>query len=95
MRGYLHEDFVEEYGSARAAFAAFCRDASPAEVRQLAAEWERLSAATAGWSMDAIASLMTKDLGGSWMPRSARELKLVSRLLQSPEPGARPRTEPD
>ena len=33
LRGYLHEDFLEEHGSLRGAVEAFCRDASAAAMR--------------------------------------------------------------
>ena len=35
-RGYLHEDVIEEYGSAVGAASAFCADASADECRALA-----------------------------------------------------------
>src|SRR6185295_6893148 len=35
-RGYLHEDVIEEYGSAAGAASAFCADASADECRALA-----------------------------------------------------------
>ena len=40
--GYLHEDFVAEYGSPEAALRAFREDASPAEWRRFQREAKRL-----------------------------------------------------
>jgi hypothetical protein len=83
LRGYLHEDFVTEHGSAEGAVRAFCKDASPAEVRKLAAEWRMLSVNTANWTVGEVASLLTKDLGGAWMPESKRELAQLFQVLKS------------
>jgi hypothetical protein len=87
LRGYLHQDFLAEYGSAEAAVLAFCRDASPAAAGSLVFEWRALSAATAGWRIGEIADLLTRDLGGSWAPRSRREFTRVSDALASLDSG--------
>jgi hypothetical protein len=83
LRGYLHEDFVAEHGSAEGAVRAFCKEASPAEVRKLAAEWRMLSVNTADWTVAEVASLLTKDLGGAWRPQSKRELAQLFQILKS------------
>jgi len=83
LRGYLHEDFVAEHESAEGAVRAFCKDASPAEVRKLIAEWRMLSVNTANWTVGEIASFLTKDLGGAWSPQSKRELAQVFQILTS------------
>jgi hypothetical protein len=79
LRGYLHEDFAAEHGSAEAAVRAFCKDASPQDVQKLAEEWRRLSVNTASWTVADIGALLTSDLGGAWLPASKHEL---ARLLQ-------------
>ena len=83
LRGYLHEDFVAKHGSAEGAVRAFCKDASPADVRKLAAEWRMLSVNTANWTVGEVASFLTKDLGGAWMPQSKRELGQLFQILKS------------
>jgi hypothetical protein len=83
LRGYLHEDFLTEHASAEGAVRAFCTDASPAEIRKLIAEWRMLSANTANWTVGEIASFLTKDLGGAWMPESKRELAQLFQVLKS------------
>jgi len=83
LRGYLHEDFVAKHGSAEGAVRAFCTDASPADVRKLAAEWRMLSVNTANWTVGEISAFLTKDLGGAWVPQSKRELAQLFQVLKS------------
>jgi hypothetical protein len=83
LRGYLQEDFVTKHGTAEGAVRAFCKDASPADVRKLAAEWRMLSVNTANWTVGEVASLLTNDLGGAWMPESKRELAQLFQVLKS------------
>jgi hypothetical protein len=83
LRGYLHEDYAAEHGSAEGAVRAFCKDASPQEVEKLAEEWQRLSANTASWSVADIGSLLTKDFGGAWMPESKQELARLFQVIRS------------
>ena len=83
LRGYLHEDFAAEHGSAEGAVRAFCTDASPKEVEKLAEEWQRLSVNTAGWTVAEIGALLTKDFGGAWMPESKQELARLYQIIRS------------
>ena len=85
LRGYLHEDFAAEHGSAEGAVRAFCKDASAQEVEKLAREWRRLSANTANWTVAEIGVLLTKDFGGAWTPESKQEL---ARLFHAITPAA-------
>jgi CdiI immunity protein len=41
VRGYLHQDAAEEFGSALAAAKQFCRDANASQVYDLRGEWAR------------------------------------------------------
>ena len=83
LRGYLHENYLTEHASAEGAVRAFCKDASPAEVRKLIAEWRMLSVNTANWTVGEISAFLTKDLGGAWMPQSKRELAQVFQVLKA------------
>ena len=74
VRGYLHEDFPEVHGSARAAAAAFCAEATKDEHRQLAKELEALVRIAAGRSMRDLRRFVTRDLGSRWEPASREEL---------------------
>jgi hypothetical protein len=73
-RGYLHEDYPEVHGSARAAAAAFCADASPDERQQLASDLAGLVRIAASWSIRDLRRFVTKDLGSRWEPKSHEEL---------------------
>lgn len=44
VRGYLHQDAVAEYGSARAAAQQFCRDADQTQLDELRREWKQFQA---------------------------------------------------
>jgi hypothetical protein len=83
LRGYLHEDFAAESGGAAGAAAAFCREATPAEVRALRLDWHAFRALTDGWPLDEIARVLTHELGGAWVPGSVRELAAVGRALDA------------
>ena len=83
LRGYLHEDYAAEHGSAEGAVRAFCKEASPREVEKLAEEWRRLSVNTASWTVADIGSLLTKDFGGAWMPESRQELTRLFQVIRS------------
>jgi hypothetical protein len=89
LRGYLHEDFAAEHGSPEDAVKAFCRDATPGEIRRLSDEWRELVSLTAEWEIEAISAMLTRDLGGAWAPASKRELSRVTRALAAAgaEPG--------
>lgn len=83
VRGYLHEGYAAEHGSAEGAIRAFCNDASPKEVEKLAEEWRRLSVNTASWTVADIGSLLTRDFGGAWMPESKQELTRLFQVIKS------------
>jgi len=83
LRGYLHEDYAAEHGSAEGAVRAFCKDASPQEMEKLTEEWRRLSVNTASWTVADIGSLLTKDFGGAWRPDSKQELARLFQVIRS------------
>lgn len=82
FRGYLHEDFPEEHGSADGAAAAFCRDASPAERQSLAREIDALTEVTGDWPAAALRALVTGALGSRWRPASVKEVRALLRALR-------------
>jgi hypothetical protein len=89
-RGYLHQDFLEEHGSPEAALEAFLADASPAEARRLAREWQDFAQRVRGRPPAVVRRLLATELGTAWSPRSAaRVVALFSRLDRSgPEASA-------
>ena len=66
LRGYLHQDMREEYGSPEAAAREFCSDASGDEHAAVAAQWSRFLAHTSGQSLEAINRILTGPLGSSY-----------------------------
>ena len=83
LRGYLHEDYAAEYGTAEGAVLAFCKDASPRELEKLLEEWRRLSVNTASWTVADIGTLLTKDFGGAWLPESKQELARLFQVIRT------------
>ena len=83
LRGYLHEDYEAEHGSAEGAVRAFCTDASAQERERLSEEWTRLSVNTANWTVAEIGALLTKDFGGAWLPESKQELGRLHQIIRS------------
>ena len=87
LRGYLHEDYAAEHGSAEGAVLAFCKNASPRELEKLLEEWRRLSVNTASWTVADIGTLLTKDFGGAWLPESKQELARLFQVIRSAASG--------
>jgi hypothetical protein len=65
--GYLHEDFVAEYGSPEAALRAFREDASPAEWRRFQREAKRLVTLSLDRGFDHVCDVL-QQLGSRWVP---------------------------
>jgi hypothetical protein len=70
--GYLHEDFNDEYGSARGAARAFRGDASPEELAQARQEWAKLGKILTGRPIEEVHAALQK-LGGAWRPEDMDE----------------------
>ena len=68
FRGYLHEDFLAEHGSARKALAAFRADLSPADRPALDAERRRLALALQQLTLVEIRRLIREDFRSAWNP---------------------------
>jgi hypothetical protein len=80
-RGYLHEDAVEEHGSAAGAVQAFRADASAREQRALEADWRRFASDTAGWPLERVADQLRRTLGAAWQPATAADLAALAAAL--------------
>jgi len=70
--GYLHEDFIDEYGSPPGAARAFRGDASPEESAQACQEWAKLRKILTGRSIPELQTSLQK-LGGAWRPQDLDE----------------------
>jgi len=88
VRGYLHEDYLVEYGSAEAARDVFLADASADERRALADECRAFLATVAGQPVSVVRRILTHDLGCAWRPARTADVVAVLAPL-APEPAGR------
>jgi len=77
---YLHEDFLDEYGTPVAALRAFHDDANAAERRRFSAEMRRFLERTATLDFNELRAVIAR-LGCRWSPRS--RTALVSLLTEA------------
>lgn len=82
LRGYLHEDWKEEYDSPAAAAQQFCEDADPEERQRVAQEWFDFRKQTNNLSLPAISGLLQGQLGAAWNARSPEEFEAVSAVFR-------------
>ncbi len=82
IRGYLHQDALVEYGSARAAMEAFCQDASASERQALLGEAERVLTWGGRPGMRQVRRQL-EQLGSSWTPRTRAQLVEMLDVLRS------------
>jgi hypothetical protein len=83
VRGYLHEDYAAEYGSATAAAEAFARDASAAERKALARELERIAGALENRSRGEVTRFFAETLRTGWTPASQQELRTLLATIRA------------
>jgi hypothetical protein len=84
MHGYLHEDFADEYGSAKEAVREFRSDAEDYEFKEVAAEWQRFFHAAKTKPIKTVQAAIREHFGGGWMPRSHEEIEAVSAVFEHP-----------
>jgi hypothetical protein len=84
MHGYLHEDYVDEYGTVEDAVREFRLDSDDEEFRNVLAEWRRFTQKTKSQPIKAVQQAIREELGGAWMPASASELNLLTRAFEHP-----------
>lgn len=83
LRGYLHEDMKDEYGSPEEAAREFCSDSSGEEHAAVASEWSRFLAQTHGQSIDTINKILTGPLGSS-QTLTEEDISRISAALSPP-----------
>jgi hypothetical protein len=81
--GYLHEDFLEEHGTPRAALRAFYEDANASERQRFSKEARRFLERTATLDFSDVRVLVAR-LGGRWTPPSRKAL--VALLTEAANP---------
>ena len=78
--GYLHEDFVEEYGSAAGALQTFLSDASGDEIQNVKEEWQRFRAVLKDRPFEETQAALRR-LGAAWQPADPPELDALDEIL--------------
>jgi hypothetical protein len=76
VRGYLHQDLADEYGTPANAAARFCAEAAPAEASAARRAWDATRARHAGDLAAFNAHLQA--MGSSWLFGAESELDAVS-----------------
>jgi rRNA maturation endonuclease Nob1 len=84
MHGYLHEDYVDEYGSAVEAVHEFRSDADDAEFNNVVREWQHFIQHAKTQSLQAIQKRIHDELGGGWRPVSMTDLQAVTKAFEHP-----------
>jgi hypothetical protein len=82
LRGYLHEDVADEYGTAVEAVEQFCEDADAHERKTVAAEWLEFVEKTHGLPLRDINQLLARKLGGAYLVASEDELQKITDLFR-------------
>jgi len=78
---YLHQDFVEEYGSAKAALKGFLADARGDEIRQVKEEWSSFRSTLRDRPWHETQTAITR-LGSAWLPENPGQLKEWDELFR-------------
>jgi len=81
MHGYLHEDYLEEYGSAEDAAAEFWQDADPEEREKVATEWRQFLKATSELPVTTVRRVMSDNFGSAWNFSEKEEFDRFSAVL--------------
>ena len=81
LRGYLHQDMQEEYGSVENAAKQFSRDADAEQRRAAAEEWKRLLAHLKGRPLAEFNRALTQQLGSSQQLEAA-DIEKISAALK-------------
>jgi contact-dependent growth inhibition (CDI) system CdiI-like immunity protein len=74
--GYLHEDFLEEHGTPRAALRAFHEDANASERQRFSRETRRFLERTAALGFSDVRVMLAR-LGCRWTPPSRKAMVAV------------------
>ena len=74
FRGYLHQDFPEEYGSIAGALRHYREDAGEEEFARFSAEWRSFVGETRELDVTEVDRVLSADLGGSWHVAGSDEI---------------------
>lgn len=82
FRGYLHQDFPEEYGSVAGALRQYRNDAGTEEFGRFAAEWSSFLNEVRELAATEVDRILSTDLGGSWHVESSREIARFTEAVE-------------
>jgi hypothetical protein len=80
LRGYFHEDMIDDYGSPSGAIEQFCEDAEADERRQVANQWELFRRRTKNDSIDEVNQALIT-LGSAYTFASLEAVKKISTIF--------------
>ena len=82
LRGYLHQDFRAEYKTPKGALAAYTREATPDEVKQLKTELARFVKASRAWPFSIVQETLGREFHCGWLPRRRADLAQLLAALE-------------
>ena len=82
FRGYLHQDFPEEYGSVAGALRQYRADEGEEEFASFAAEWSSFLDETRDLGAPEIDRILSAEFGGSWHVASGLEIARFTEALE-------------
>jgi hypothetical protein len=81
LRGYLHEDLEDEYGSPQGAAKQFVQDADQKQRAAAADEWSALLQRTRNFTLDQMNQAL-QQLGSAWTFGSLAEIQGVADVFR-------------
>lgn len=84
LRGYLHEDYLFQYGAALEARAAYLADASQEERREFGDDCRRFLRAIDRLPLPAVRTVLRRTFRCAWSPKTLVEVAAV--LSPAPDP---------
>lgn len=93
MHGYLHEDYVEEYGSVEDAVREFRLDSDDDEFRNVMTEWKAFVRKVKSQPVASVQKAMREHLGGGWTPMKQADLDMLTRAFEHPHAGVKEEAE--
>jgi hypothetical protein len=80
LRGYLHQDFLVDHGSPRAALDAYLGDIDPIARRAFALEAARLGDALSTLPLGVVRRTLAEVFGCAWSPETPAEVHALLRV---------------
>lgn len=82
FRGYLHQDFPEEYGSIAGALRQYRQDAGESEYAAFSDQWRTFLTEICDFPAEEVSRILSEDLGGTWHLGSRRELDIFTEAVK-------------